>query len=190
MLASSLTLVAGSALADEAPTRPEPHESDARPPGSVRLYTALGGLGFTTAMWGLNYGLSYAYESNPGMTDLRVPVAGPWMALANNHCVDGCGFGFYFSQVYYVIAGLAQAGGLGVALESVLVPTASKNDPPRPTIKPPPLEREPDGAPPPSPSPSPSPTPTPGPSNQPLFYVPMPIHIGQAGVGVGWGGLF
>ena len=182
-LAASL-LVSMPTRADEAPTRPEKHESDELPPPSVRLPTLLGGVAFTAAWWGLNTGTSYIWPDSPGFTDLRTPIIGPWKAIAHNECRPDCDFPHYFQYIYYALSGIAQAGGVGIALESLLVPTsrggASRPVSPAPsTTSPGPTRDEPTG---PS-TPPPSPT-------TPLFFLPQPVRIGQGGWGVGVGGLF
>jgi hypothetical protein len=177
-------LLSGAAQADEAPTRPEKRESDEKPPPSVRLPTLLGGLGLTAGFWALNTGSSYVFPDSSGMTQLRIPVAGPWMGLANNHCPDdGCDAGFYFRTFYFIFSGIAQAGGIGVALESILVPTAAPGavralPRPGPTG---PTEEAPDSPPPATDSPPP---------NKPLFFLPQPISFGKGSFGLGIGGLF
>ena len=136
--AFGLTLLSGAiALADEAPTRPEQHESDALPPSRVRLPLILGGLAFSAGVWGLNTGTSYLYPNAPGLPQLRVPIVGPWMALAHNNCNDAailgqsCGAFYYVNAIYFVLSGIAQASGLGVALEGILVPTGQNTGSPK-----------------------------------------------------------
>lgn len=177
-------LLSGAAQADEAPSRPEKRESDEKPPRSVRLPTVIGGLGLTAGFWALNSGTSYVFPDGGGMTQLRVPVAGPWMAIASNRCPDdGCDAAFYFRTFYFVFSGLAQAGGLGVALESLLIPTAAPGavrplPRPGPTA---PTEDAPDSPPPATDSPAPS---------KPLFFLPQPLSFGKGSFGIGLGGMF
>jgi hypothetical protein len=189
--AAAFALAASSpraALADEAPTRPEQHESDFKPPSSVRLPTIVGGLGLTAAFWGLGAGSSYVWKEPAGMTNLRAPIVGPWLALSHQACADdGCGVTDVARATWFVLDGLAQAGGLVVALEGLLIPTRSGVDAvpvtPRPSIR----TRE--KAPPGSPAPADDAPATPPPAG-PLFFIPRPITIGKGGVGVGVGGIF
>lgn len=182
---SAVLLVAGAASADEAPSRPEKRESDSLPPPSVRLPTLLGGLGFTAVWWGMNTGTSYLFPDTPGFTDLRTPVIGPWKAIAHNSCDPDCNFTYYFDYVYFALSGIAQAGGIGIALESLIVPTSRGGERPRPvTTSPPPTTptgplRD-EGTP---------ATPPPAP-NTPMFYLPQPIKMGKSGWGIGVGGTF
>ena len=195
----SFALVAASSLAQaeepastsapamsEAPKRPEKRESDAYPPPQVRWYTLAGGLGFTAAWWGLGAGTSYAFPDQSGITALRAPVIGPWRALATEGCdpINGCDFSFYFSTVWFALNGVAQAGGLAVALEALFLPTSAggAHAPARPSPSAPPSDEGPGReAPPPSTQP---------PSNKPLFFLPQPVRIGQAGYGISFSGLF
>lgn len=178
----ALALAPSLARADEAPTRPEQHESDALPPAGVRLPTLLGGLAFTGVWYGGGVALAAGWPDPPGMKQLRVPVAGPWMALAHQGCsVPGdCGFADYVRPFFFVLSGIAQAGGIGVMLESILIPTGQ----PGATVpRPGPRKTSPDDGPPPDGEPSPQ-------NGKPLFWIPKPMPIGATGWGLGVAGAF
>jgi hypothetical protein len=177
--------LSSDARADEAPSRPEKHESDSMPPPSVRLPTFLGGLAFTTGWWGLSAGSSYLWPDSPGFKDLRTPVIGPWRAIAHNGCDPDCDFPHYFQYFYFALSGIAQAGGIGIMLESLLVPTSRGGERPRPSVPPPTLGPTPEDGPAPDRG-----TPPPSTPGGPLFFLPQPIRIGQSGYGIGIGGLF
>jgi hypothetical protein len=185
-LAAALLTTATARAQDDAPARPERVESAEKPPGRIRTSLLLGGLGLTTGVWAATAGSSYLIEE-PGFDRLRYPVVGPWMALANNKCSGGCEFINYFGYIYFTLSGLAQAGGLGLVLESLITPTADPNAPrrPRPVL---PAPRGPEAAPP-SPGPD-APPPPPSSPSKPLFFLPMPSPVGQSGLGVSFGGLF
>lgn len=191
LLAAAALLAASPARADEdVPSRPERVESAEKPPARIRTSLVIGGLGFTAGFWALNAGSSYMFPDQPGFTQLRTPVIGPWQALANNSCNGSCGFINYFNYIYFTFSGLAQAGGLGLVLEALVTPTAAPGATPRSTPTPAaPGPRAPETSPGSAPSETtPAPT-TPAPS-KPLFYLPMPSPVGQSGVGVTFGGLF
>src|SRR5262245_49370920 len=76
-----------SAIADE-PQRPVYYDSTVYPPGSTRYKLVLVGVGVTAAWYGAGYGFSALWPDAPGADDLRIPVAGPWMALADTGCAD------------------------------------------------------------------------------------------------------
>lgn len=193
---------AGVSRADEAPTRPEKRESDGLPPPSVRLPTAIGGLAFTAGVWGLGAGVSYLTPDSAGVSQLRVPVAGPFAAMRDNACPEsGCDVGYYARHVLFALSGLAQVGGLGVALESLLVPTgapgaASPSSPSSPSMSSPRAPAAPPSTKPasepssPPPSTQPSGPSSPGGGGRPMFYLPVPTAMGREGVGLVLGGVF
>lgn len=172
----------------EVPSRPEKRESEYKPPPSVRLPTVLGGLAFTAAFWGAGAGTAYLLPDAPAISYLNRPVIGPWQAIYHHSCGGGCAWTDYVATVWYVFDGLAQAGGLGVAFQGLIVSTASYGQgdpPPRPRGPGTPGPRR-EEAPGPSPAPLPA-SPTPA---GPLFYLPRPVPIGQGGIGLGVGGAF
>lgn len=96
------------------------------PPSSVRVPLILGGLGFTAAVYGASAGLAAAWPDAPGVQSLYLPVAGPWMALAENRCPTGeadCGAILYVRGALEALSGLAQLSGLVIALEGIVTTT-------------------------------------------------------------------
>jgi hypothetical protein len=177
----------------EVPSRPEKRESVYKPPSSVRLPTIIGGLAFTAGFWGAGAGTAYLVPDAPSISYLNRPVIGPWQAIYHKSCNGSCGVGDYFATFWYIFDGLAQAGGLGIALQGLLVPTANygPGGTPVPSQSRPAGPRRPvddDGPAPTSPGPGSSPA-TPPPTG-PLFYLPRPMPVGQGGFGVGMGGTF
>jgi hypothetical protein len=188
MFGAICLLACSSALCQEAPTRPERRESADYPPSRVRWTTLAGGLGLTTAFWGMGAGTSYLFEDTSGIKFLRTPVVGPWMALGSASCSGSCEFTHYFNLLWYTLSGLAQAGGLGVALEALLIPTSSSAPSSTPRTRP--------GVPtaPLQPSEPTEPGPPAGPSDPggggPLYFIPVPTFMGANSVGLSWGGMF
>jgi hypothetical protein len=190
-LLGAATLCPTIARADDMPTRPERRESTHRPPPSVRVPGFIGGMAFAAGWWGIAAGTSYAWDTEPGMKRLRVPVVGPWMALRENSCQGSCTFSYYLRSFWFIFDGLAQAGGLGVALSSVLIstepapariptgnspgPVAPAGDPSRPA---PATPRDPGTTP---------AAPAPG---KDLYWIPRPMPVGQNGFGLGVFGSF
>jgi hypothetical protein len=168
----------------EPPTKFERVESENRPPSSVRFPTVLGGLAVAGGFWGLGAASASIFDDQSGMRDLRTPVAGPWMAIANNRCESGgCSLGDVARYIWFGFNGIGQVGGLALVLEAVLLRTGSSPEPaatpsgttsPRPSLVPAPD----------------SPAAPPADPSKPLFFLPMPIVVGREGVGVGWGGVF
>jgi hypothetical protein len=165
----------------ELPPRLERTESANYPPSSARVSVLLGGLAFTAAWWGIGVGTSAAFPDDPGMKDLRTPVAGPWMALSNNRCADdGCSLGDVVRAVWFTVNGIGQAGGLALVLEGVVMRTGGAEAPAAGPLAPrSPLAPSPESSPPPDPN-----------NGKPLFFLPTPMVVGRDGMGVGWGGIF
>lgn len=147
MLAPVLALVlsgAAPAHADE-PVRPTHVDPDVYPPPSTQWSLALVGLGVTTAWYGAALGFSYAWPDAPGAEDLRIPVAGPWMALGETGCADddpGCStFTVVLRAILTTMDAVGQTGGVLVAAEAMFLPTQEPSA--RPKRRPlPRLERE------------------------------------------------
>jgi hypothetical protein len=87
----SVLTTAASAMADSASeppleaVRPTVDEPLYPPPSASWKVVALG-LGTSAVAYGAAAGLSYAYPDAPGAHDLRIPFAGPWLAIAHNGC--------------------------------------------------------------------------------------------------------
>jgi hypothetical protein len=173
-------------LEDEG-TTPTPAPS-AYPPPSARWAVTLGGLGAAVAFYGGAVGASYAFPDVPGAKDLRIPLVGPWQAIAHNGCAPNetdCSDAWVaFRTIITALDGVAQAGSLVIAIEGLFLPTqeVSPAAPAAPSR---------DKAPTPAPRPSPKPTeqPTPEPSKN-LFWLPTPMVVGERGVGIGVVGRF
>jgi len=121
---------AASSAPSVAPTRVatsvDGSEPARHPPTSVRLPLILGGLGFTAATYGIGAGAAAAWPEAPGASKLYIPVAGPWLALAENRCPsDGssCDAMVYVRGILEVLSGLAQIGGLAIAVEGFVATT-------------------------------------------------------------------
>jgi len=159
--------------------------TDEYPAPSARWKLVLGGFGTTAGFYALAQPFSYAWPDAPGGRDLRIPIAGPWMAIANNGCPadnpDCSRFWVWTRGILTALDGLGQAGGLGLVLEGIFLKTA---------------DEMPGAAPAPSGSPRlqprrdkrPPAKETPPPTN--LFLGPSPIGVGMEGVGVTVIGVF
>jgi hypothetical protein len=112
---------------------PRPAEEPTPEPGtSGRL--ALTGGALLVGWYGLGVGASYAFEDEPWAKSMRIPVAGPFMALKDMGCQkddpDCTTPIVVVRSVLAVIDGVGQIGGLGVLLEALLVPSGSPPPPP------------------------------------------------------------
>jgi len=175
-----LSLLPSQAKAQEQPTAVLEVERDRRsyPPPGTEYKLAVAGLLTTGAFYGAAAGMSYAFPDAPGAKDLRIPVAGPWMAITNNGCrpdePDCSRVWVVVRTILTAIDGLGQAAGVGMMIESLVLPTQERAATPTKQRRAPEIEEE---APPPEPT-------------GPLFQIPTPTVVGQDGVGVGWGGVF
>ncbi len=123
-------VVANPSHADE-PIRPPQSNPDEFPEASARGRIAATGLAITAGFYGAALGASYLWPDAPGAEDLRIPVAGPWLALSDTGCPaaepDCKTFMVVIRAVLTTLDGIAQAGGLGVALESAFMPTQKRH---------------------------------------------------------------
>ncbi|MET0790567.1 MAG: hypothetical protein ABW061_03525 [Polyangiaceae bacterium] len=99
---------------------------DQYPPPSARTNLLIAGAATTAAWYGLALGSSYIWPDAVGANDLRIPVAGPWVALSHS----GCGGVADCSKVIVVLRAIAttldaigQASGLAIAAEGLFLPT-------------------------------------------------------------------
>ena len=106
--------------ADRAP------QLDAYPPPAARTRLLIAGPASTAAWYGAALAASYAWPDTVGANDLRIPVAGPWIALSHS----GCGNVSDCSKVLVVLRAIAttldaigQAGGLALTAEGLFLPT-------------------------------------------------------------------
>lgn len=167
-LGCALGLGAPAAHADE-PVPPTDVDPDLYPPSGTQLPLAAVALGTTAVWYGAAVGFSYLWPDAPGADDLRIPVAGPWMALADTGCADddpGCSmFTVVIRAILTTIDAVGQTGGVLVAAEAAFLPTQEPAAPRRRAR--PRLRRE-----------------------QSLRLTPAPMLTGRDGLGIGLSGQF
>ncbi len=132
-----LGLIASMAIVEPAradePVREVRHDPTAYPPPKTRLpVVAVGAL--TTAAWyGAAYGASYLYPTARGTDELKIPIAGPWMSLAETGCPettpDCSTFWMVVGIVLKAFDGIGQAGGLLIMAEGLFLPTVEPKPP-------------------------------------------------------------
>ncbi|MEQ9320264.1 MAG: hypothetical protein RIF41_13950 [Polyangiaceae bacterium] len=97
------------------------------PPSSVRLPLILGGASLFGVAYGLTAMSSRLWPEVPGADHMLIPVAGPWVALAQSGCAendtDGCTVPLVFRTILLVLDGLVQAGGVGLVGEGLFMTT-------------------------------------------------------------------
>jgi hypothetical protein len=136
-----LALFAAVAQAEEpgsAPSAPVPAgpSTDLPPPGA-RATTIVAGAATTAISYGLVLGASYLFteEDLRGSKDLRIPIAGPWMALSKTGCPtsspDCSKVTLVLGAILQVFDGVAQAGGLAIIGEGLFLNTSSARPAPR-----------------------------------------------------------
>jgi hypothetical protein len=122
-----LSLASTRALHADEPVRETRYDPGAYPPPAARWNLVLGGFGATAAWYGAAVGFSYWFPDAPGAEDLRIPVAGPWMALADTGCADDdpdCStLIVVLRAILTTVDGVGQAGGLLVMTEGLFLPT-------------------------------------------------------------------
>jgi hypothetical protein len=121
-----------AAHADE----PVPSETNnspyAYPPPHAQPNLILIGAGVTVGWYGAAFGLSYLWPNSPGASAMRIPVAGPYMALAKTGCGSGepdCGtFTLVLRTVLTSLAAVGQTGGVLAMVEGLFLPTATPGE--------------------------------------------------------------
>lgn len=123
--ADPLDAAPGADLAVASEPAPGPR-ADSLPPPSTRTNLIIAG-GVTTAAWyGLALGSSFAWPDTVGAKDLRIPLAGPWMALGETGCgnVNDCSKVIVVLRaIATIVDGIGQASGLAIAAEGLFLPT-------------------------------------------------------------------
>jgi hypothetical protein len=132
------TFVAAAARAEDpaAPATVAAPPADLPPP-SARTNLIIAGAATSVVSYGLVLGASYLFpeEELRGSKDLRLPFAGPWLALSKTGCPtstpDCSKVTLVIGAILEVIDGVAQAGGLGVIGEGLFLNTSSARSAPR-----------------------------------------------------------
>jgi hypothetical protein len=96
------------------------------PPTSTRYKLVAGGLGVTGAAYGISFAFAAGFPEVPGSDKLKIPIAGPWMALGQSGCASddpSCGGKVVLRGFFLVLDGIAQLAGLGLIAESILIKT-------------------------------------------------------------------
>ncbi|MET0412323.1 MAG: hypothetical protein ABW217_13560 [Polyangiaceae bacterium] len=119
----------------EEPTLAEAHYDPSEyPPSGTQSRLILTGAGLTVGWYAAAIGTSFMWRDAPNASDLRIPVAGPWLALADT----GCGSGerdcetavVVFRTAVTLISGVGQLGGLLVLAEGLFIGKGAPAGPP------------------------------------------------------------
>lgn len=135
--AAALTALTGPVHAEEPAPRSEPPlraSTDVPPPGA-RTTHLVAGATLTLASYGLAVGSSYLFPDYRGAKQLRIPIAGPWLALGKTGCPtndpDCSPVSLALGAILVVIGGVTQAGGVGVVAEGLFLNTSAPKPAPR-----------------------------------------------------------
>lgn len=108
---------------------PAPPAADL-PPEGARTTHLVAGLVTTGLFYGAAVGASYLAPDEPGASELRLPIAGPWLALAETGCAKDepdCSLVLLVIRAALtVVDGVGQVGGLGLIGEGLFLKTAAK----------------------------------------------------------------
>jgi hypothetical protein len=166
---AAATAIAVPCMADE-PVRPVQYDPKAYPSPSARGSLLLVGAATTAAWYSLALSSALIWPGAAGAEDLKIPVAGPFMALADSGCDDDnpdCSLVWpVFRAILIAIDGIGQAGGVAVMGEAALLPTREAGE----TAEDRSIARKPDRA--------------------SLQWRPVPFLTGKSGIGLGVVGRF
>ena len=119
----------GVAAAEEPTVDEVAYHPSELPPDGARARVFIVGLALTAGWYGASVGTSYLWPDAPNAKDLRLPVVGPWLALADAGCGDdesGCStFTVVARSALAIVSGVGQFGGLVAIGESIFMSTGS-----------------------------------------------------------------
>jgi hypothetical protein len=132
-----LTWLSPRARAAEPNLVPPVRPAADHPPAGARLTHIVAGTAVTAGSYGLAVGSSYLFSDMRGAKDLRIPIAGPWMALAQTGCPtsdpDCSVVPLVLGAIFQVIDGVTQAGGVAIIGEGLFLTTSSSRPAPKKT---------------------------------------------------------
>jgi hypothetical protein len=125
MLSLSHNARADEPLPPEADTNPQ-----TRPQPSAQVNLVLVGAAVTAGWYGIAVGTSYLWTDSDGASALRIPVAGPYMALAKTGCGEHETYcdtvAVVFRTIITALSAVGQTGGVLAMGEGLFLPTAPR----------------------------------------------------------------
>lgn len=126
LLVTASFVAARPASADE-PEREVRHDPTAYPAPSTRLPLFAIGAATSLVWYGGAVGGAYLYPTANGADELKIPIAGPWMSLAETGCPsttpDCSTFWMVVGGIMKGFSGIGQAGGVLLMIEGLFLPT-------------------------------------------------------------------
>jgi hypothetical protein len=141
-LLGAVLLICGRAFAQEpalpgvpgSPGAPGPQvlngqgaSADQLPPAGTATSVFITGAAITAGFYGLGFGTSYLWPNSPAAQELRIPVAGPWMALPQSGCgrrENGCRtLQVVLRSILSGLSAVGQTGGMALMVESFFIPS-------------------------------------------------------------------
>jgi hypothetical protein len=120
-----------SARADEPTIDEVRYHPTELPPDGTRGRVLITGAALAVGWYGVGLGTSYIWPDAKNARDLRIPVAGPWMALGDVGCSSKeskatCSDGIVVLRTTLaVLSGIGQAGGLLAFVEGLFLDTGT-----------------------------------------------------------------
>src|SRR5688572_3172368 len=129
VLALSTWLLPAVAWAEEPTEPPANYRPERYPPPGTGTSLVLAGAGVALGGYAMAFGTSYLWPDAPTAKDLRIPVAGPILAIAGAKCGDGelgCGtVPLVFRTIFAAVSGVGQLGGLLILGEGLWLRTGA-----------------------------------------------------------------
>lgn len=118
------------ALAEEPSMEEVTYHPAELPPDGTGGRLMLTGAALMVGWYGVSVGTSYLWSDAPNAKDLRIPFAGPWMALGDTGCGSSEGSGCTTVTVVLrttlaIVSGVGQAGGLLAFVEGMFLDTGT-----------------------------------------------------------------
>jgi hypothetical protein len=117
------------ALAEEPTIDAVTYNPTELPPDAARGRVLIVGVALTAVWYGAGVGTSYLWPDAPNARDLRLPVVGPWLALADTGCgaaESGCTTLTVVGRTAMaIVSGVGQFGGVMALLEGTFMDTGS-----------------------------------------------------------------
>jgi hypothetical protein len=97
------------------------------PPTSTRYKLIAVGAVLAGGAWGVAYGAGQGWQTVPGAAQLKIPVAGPWIALGKTGCASDdpqCATGtLVVRTILLTLDAVVQLGGLAIIAEAIAMKT-------------------------------------------------------------------